>query len=327
MRDSPVAGRTSHTIGHSFTLLLMPSGSRVAFGPAWAVLSGACAAASSLWREATVSAVSPVPNALVEGASHSLLTLVLVLLIAEVLWSTWRALLVAMGRPIPNCDRQLQAGTDPALSLPYTTPWSPLGRLRGSWGETRRRLQQAASAEASAALPTLVILVPLILVLSALAGSQMVLLSLAAISLAIVEWRIARRRIPHSAVQAALEIGLGWLAGHSLLHQLTVSSFILACCFAISYQGALSLDADDQPSTVSRRTWSLSLLMGGQVAASALLVLTGHPLAAVLVAMLLAPQMLLVSRLGQGASHTWFLQRALPFLMVAMPIAGWVGGA
>jgi len=328
VRDLPsVPARQSRTVGQAITLLLVPTGSTVAFGPAWAVLCGACAAASSLWQEAKVSSASPSARALLQASRHGLVAVVLALFIAEVLWSTWRARVVEAGWA-GLCSRgPLPPTTDPALVLPFTTPWSPLGRLQRSWSHARSWLRQAVPAEAAGALPTLAILPPLILILSAFAGQGMALLSLAAICLALIEWRVARRASPHTAMQAALQIGLSWLAGHSAFRQVTMSSFILACCYAISYQGTLSLDAETTPPGARRRSWSLSLLFGGQVAALVLLVLLGHPVVAALVSMLLAPQMLLVSRLGQGEPNAWFLQRALPFLMAAMPIVAWAAQA
>jgi len=270
---------------------------------------------------------SPILQALQTGWS-GVIALVLALFAAEVLWSTWRALIVGTDWASlrPRCPPSLPA-TDPALAVPYTTPWSPLGRLQRFWNQARRRPQQAASAETTSPLPTLAILTPLILILSALAGPALVLLSLAAMCLALIEWRVARRGTPQAAMQASVQIGLSWLAGHSAFRQVTMPSFILACCYAIAYQGTLSLDAEASHPEAQQRSWSLALFFGGQAAALALLVLLGHPFMAVLVGMLLAPQMLLLSRLGQGGSNAWFLRRTLPFLMAAMPLAAWTAQA
>jgi hypothetical protein len=260
--------------------------------------------------------------------SQALIALLLAVSVTGVLWSTWRALLVDVDwedcfarHPLPS--------PDPYSGLPYTTPCSPLGRVLGRWSQLRR-WSESAPVEARGAWFTLPILPAVILVLSAIAGWQLFVLSLAALALSLIEWRVARRGNAHTALQAGTQVGLGWLAGHAVLDAPTWGSLTLACCFAIAYQGALVLARDSVTSGTSRRTWSLALLNVGQLAALGALVLLDRPLTAALVGLLLAPQWLLLAGLEPNpAQHTadansprssqrWYLRAAIPFLLVAM---------
>ena len=155
--------------------------------------------------------------------------------------------------------------------------------------------------------------------LSAVIGWQMLMLSLAALSVSMIEWRVARWGGTHTALQAGLEIGLSWLAGHIIVGQLSWVSFTLACCYAVAYQGILSFDE-------MKHSWSLSLFYGGQAAAAILLALLGSPstaLVAMALGMLLAPQWLLLAKLEMKERELPYLRRAVPFLMIAMAIAAW----
>jgi hypothetical protein len=151
----------------------------------------------------------------------------------------------------------------------------------------------------------------------------MLALSAAALSLAAIEWRVARRGDAHEALQAGLEIGLSWLAGHTVFGSLTWTSFALACSYAVAYQGALSLGRRD-------RAWSLALLYGGQAMAALWLLLPGHPspvnaaYAALGMGVLLVPQLLLLSGFETNGHEAWYVRRAAPFVMAAMALAAWV---
>jgi hypothetical protein len=286
------------------TLLLLPSGSLAPLGPLWAALCGAWAATWQWQRE-------------------PLLALVLTLFTVEVLWSTWRAQLIDINWARDLVIHPLPARGDPLPALPYTTPWSPLGRLLGRWGRVRRWLRETVSAEHRGALIALIVLPPIILLLSGAIGPRMLALSVAALSLSAIEWRLARQGHAHRALQAGLEIGLSWIAGHQVFGPLTWISFALACSYALAYQGALSLGHAD-------RAWSLGLLYGGQALAALWLLLPGHPspanaaYAALGAALLLVPQLLLLSRFEAHGREAWYVPRAAPFVMAAMALAAWV---
>lgn len=314
MPDTFAHVRPSEDMGRTTTLLFVPASSATAPGPAWAVLCGACAAANWQWKDAA-----------------PWISLLLAILIAEALWSTWRNLLLylnwtALLRHLaPTSDEPLAPG------LPYTTPWSPLGRALGRWSRVRQILRSQLPAATRGAVFTLPVLPPIILLLSAVAGRSMVLLSLAALALSLVEWLVAQRHDTHFALQAGQRIGLSWLAGHAVLGQLTWVSLAMACCYAIVCQGALTLGQlapQSEGAPASRgpsgaRAWSLFLLYGGQVAAWMLLVLLKLPVRATAVGLLIAPQLLLLARLQTAGSPRWYLRHTVPFIMVSMPLAAW----
>ncbi len=280
------------------TLMLWPTRVRVAWGPAWAVLCGALAV-GSLWRLEQW------------WQADRLLALLLTLLLAEVLWSSWRGILVDMRWADLLAAHPLPEHGYPVLVPPFTTPWSLLGRLLGDWARRRRWADQALSPEQRGAWMALPVLPPLIVVVSALGGPATFLLSLAALSLAVLEWRLGRGNRSCPGLQAALEIGLSWLAGHLVFAPLTVESLVLACGYAVAYQGALMLL---QGSYSRWPVW----MYGGQAVAMGLLVLLRRPAAALAVGLLMAPQMLL---LDDGYDRVGLLRRAAPFVAAAMGVA------
>jgi hypothetical protein len=326
-------------------LYLLPAASVVALVPAWAVLCGALAARDGRWpfQAAYAAEVTLDPRALT--------ALVLAVFIVQVLWSTGQTLLIDGGGNPTSPGTALEQS--PSLSagprrgmpgLPYTTPWSPLGRLISRW---------RASPRAPGARLTLILVLLLVMVLSAVTGWQMTILSLAATALSLIEWRVARQGRPHSAMQAGTLVGLGWLAGHTVFAPLTGTSLTLACCYAIAYQGALELDREvawpDEATTPAenrRLPWALTLLYGGQGAALVLLVVLGRPLVATLSGLLLAPQWLLLAQLAPRAADAdspdvsppdvsprgmrpsnAYIRHAVPFVLAAMLVAAWAVSA
>jgi hypothetical protein len=275
-------------------------------------------------------------------AAQALLALLLAVAVVGVLWSTWRALLVDVDWQ--DCFRRYPLPAPRRLpGLPYTTPWSPLGRFFARTGQFRR-WSEHAPVHVRSAWYSLLVLPALILVLSAIAGWPLLVLSLAALALSLIEWRVARRSLHRSArpdrahlsLQAAVQVGLGWLAGHTTLASPTWDAVTLACCYAIAFQGALVLTQPARSPEQRNRALLFSYL--GQAAALGLLVVLGRSLSAALAALLLAPQWLLLARLGEEgvpnhapnapptahpSSQKWYLQRALPFCMLAMLFAAW----
>jgi len=288
------------------TLLLSPTRAAISLGPAWAVLCGAIAAQRWQWQGST------------------LLALAVSALIAEVLWSSWRAHLrtdwraVLASHPLPPRRRL-------AVSLPYTKPSSPLGRALGRLQQVWRWTREAP-AEQSAVFVAALVLLPVTLVLAALVGRQMFLLSLAAQALALIEWRTHHHGHAGHVFQASIEILLPWLAGHTMLAPITPTSLLLACCFGLTYQGALGLETVHQE-TGSSRSWSLFLFFAGQAIAATALLFAPTSHARFLVAgigLLLAPQALLLVYAEKATEQPSFLRRAVPFVMVSMAIAAWV---
>jgi hypothetical protein len=252
---------------------------------------------------------------------------VLALFIVQVLWSTGQTLLIdgssgQLARALAAMQPSLPKSRPRPLRLPYTAPQSPLSRLARRWRN---------AALSPPARLTLLLVPVLALILSIIAGWQMTLLSLAAAALSLIEWRVARRRNVHYALQAGTLVGLGWLAGHTAFAPLTWTSLTLACCYAIAYQGALYMESPHaftaETPSLERHVlpWALALLYGGQGAALFLLVGLGRPLGATLAGLLLAPQWLLLAQLAPGAQDTWarYIRRAMPSVCVAMLVAAW----
>lgn len=321
--DNPI----ETALGSSIGLLVLPGRSILALVPLWSVLCGAWMAYTR-----TTPNVQPAPDV---RSPQALLALLLAVSIVGVLWSTWRALLVDVDWTV--CFEHYPLPAPKLLSgLPYTTPWSPLGRLFAR-SDQLRRWSQDVPVEIRSAWYTLLVLPALILVLSALAGWPLTVLSIAALALSLIEAHTSRRSRrrgeqsgqAHTALRAGMQVGLGWLAGYVTLAPLTWDAVALACCYAIAYQGTLQLA---QPILKpDQRNRALLLLYSGQASALALLALLARPLTAVFAAFLLAPQWLLLAVFGarQDSSggpqpaHKWYLQRALPFCMLAMLAAAW----
>lgn len=322
--DSTIVAETTYNLDatrRGISLSLLPATSVVTLVPAWAVLCGGLAARDHRWP-------FQIPS-----DPRTWLAFVLVVFVVQVLWSTGQGLLLrsspllrSHGDSLPEgtADRTLPSGIKRSVPrFPYTTPWSPLGRLGRRWH---------TSALIGSARLTLVLVPLLVLILSALIGWPMMVLSLAATALSLIEWRIARQGGTSSALEAGTLVGLGWLAGHVVFEPLTWTSLTMACCFAIAYQGALVLErspdqSEESPlSPSSRLPWALTLLYVGQGAALVLLVALERPLAAALLGALLAPQWLLLALLKTQTSRS-YIRRAIPFVMVAMLVAAWAVSA
>jgi hypothetical protein len=310
-------GAVEKALGSTTALLLLPGRSILALMPLWSVLSGA------LMAFAQFGPIARIPQALLD--------LLLAVSIVGVLWSTWRALVVDVDWA--NCFQRYPLPAPTLLSsLPYTTPWSPLGRLFARANQLRRWSQEVP-VEVAGARYTLIVLPMLILVLSALAGWPLLVLSCAALALAAIEARTTPQK-PYAhrastALRAGMQVGLGWLAGHVTLAPLTWTAVAFACSYAIAYQGVLGLERHTaEPGTLK---YSLLLLYGGQIAALAWLAWLGRPLTVALSAFLLAPQWLLLVGLSSGPDaasvrqprRRWYVDRALPFCMLAMLAAAW----
>lgn len=295
LQDRPAVGRT-------ITLLLDPTRTRVAVGPALAALCGALASNGWQWQ------------------AERLLKLLLVLFLVEGLWSTWRALLVDIDWPtLARTHPPPTRGTMP--DLPYLTPWSPLGKIVSGWSRLHRWARESLPHLQGSALMTLPFLPVLTLALSALLGRPWLNLSLLALALSSLEWFSTRRQPWQPSLQAIVQIVSSWMAGHLVFAPLSNFSLTLACAYALSYQGGLYLN--DSRCTVEQQPWALSLLFGGQIFAAGALAWREHTIAAMLLGLLLVPQLLLRWQLDTARPRTGYLSHAAPFIGAAMVIAAW----
>jgi hypothetical protein len=261
----------------------------------WAVLCGALASNHLRW----------------EG--QALLTLVLVLLLAEVAWgSLWD---LASGTdwfgPLVECWPPARPAS--WRGLPYTQPRSPGGRmLRGLnrfAGWWRHAFWPAAGPALLGAAAAMVLAVALALLLPVrLRPLNAALVALLGLGL------FQRRRGKDSAAgQALVQVGLSWLAGHVAFAGMSLASLGLALAFAAAGLGLLKVEDGH-----SGRLW---LANGGQAAAALWLAAFGQPLAAGVVGLLWFGQVALQPSLQAGARPDRIVQRALPWMMAAMLVA------
>ncbi len=276
----------------------------------WAVLCGALASNRLRWD------------------GRDLLTLALVLILADLAWGSlwdlvvgtdWRRLLTARwssARPTSSSsegdDGQFWKNSTLA-ALPYTQPGSPGGRVS-------RRLSGLVGWWCEAFWPAVgpVVLgslgaVALTVVLTCFLADRVRPLN--AVLAVIVGLGLVQRWRGRSSLagQALVQVGLSWLVGHAAFAGLSRPSVILAVCFAVAAWGVLRA-AEALP----RGLW---LLDGGQAIGVALLAVLRQPLAAGAMGMLLFGQVALQPSLGSGIDPARVMQRTWPWLMAAMLVA------
>jgi hypothetical protein len=259
---------------------------------AWAVLCGALASDHLRWQ------------------GDTLLTLLLVLLLAELAWgSLWD---LAAGtdwfRPLAEHWPPERPASWPGL--PYTQPGSPGGRLvRGlnrfvGWWRDAFWPAHALAVVGAVAAGVLAVVMGLLLPgrLRPLYAALVALLGLG----------VARRyrRRDTLAAQALVQVALGWLAGHLAFATMSVASLALALAFAAAALGALQVEEGHR-----RGLW---LLNGGQVAAILWLVALGQPLAAGLMGLLLLGQVALQPGLWLAGERARVVRRTWPWMMAMM---------
>lgn len=289
-------------VGRTIAFLPAKTGTSLTWGPIWAALCGALASNGRLWP------------------GEQLLTLLMVFFLVEGLWNTWRALLVdidwralATTYPLPDGGRM--------PVLPYLTPWSPLGRIIDGWERLRRWAREILPPAYGNALTTMPYLPVLILTLSILLGRVFLILSVLVIALVTLEWIVARRQTWHKSLQAIVQLASSWIAGHLVFAPLAAPSLTLACAYALGYQGALYLN--DERCTAGQYPWALSLLFGGQVLAAGIVALQGPTLVAIVLGLLLAPQLLLLPQLAPDTAQTHYLRPIAPIVGLSMLLAAW----
>ena len=283
----------------------------------WAVLCGALASNQLQW------------------AGDDLLTLVLVMLLADLAWgSLWDLAtgpdwfrLMAGGWPpkasLGTRHRRSAAGPEQAAalpSLPYSQPGSPggrlfrgLNRLLGWW---RATFWPIAGTALLGFLAAAVLAVVLTLLLPARLGPLNLALA-ALVGLGVIQRRHGRAP---AAIQACVQVGLAWLAGHAALSPsgaglspISKPSLIVALAFVVATWGLLRVGEG-----LPRGLW---LLNGGQVVAVGLLVWLRQPLLAGAVGLLLFGQIAQQPVLRFGPEPAERVHRIWPWLMAAMLVA------
>lgn len=241
------------------------------------------------------------------------LILVLVLLLTNLAWGgLWN---LASGtdwfRPLAEGWPPVQSGLP--ITLPYTRPDSPGGRLFRWLGRLVSWWQKAFWPVAGSALLAS-------LTAGVLAGALVVVLPrrlypLNAVLVALIGLGIVQRWRNRTllAGQALVQIGLGWLAGHAAFAEVSVASLAVALGFVLASLGALRVGEG--------QAGGMWLLNGGQVLVAVMLALHKQPLAAGVIGLLLFGQVANQLPLHFGSEPAAVLRRVWPWLMVAMPVA------
>ncbi|MCP4540947.1 MAG: hypothetical protein GY832_27750 [Chloroflexi bacterium] len=259
--------------------------------PAWAALCGAVASGDFDWQRA------------------DWLHLALLILLVDV---GWGVLWTAMGStdwatPLRHW-RDWRSG-EPVQRLPYTLPGS-FGDYAARWlGQFRAWWRDVFWPTCGLSLSAIGVALVGVVVLGTLLGTNLLLLNVAV--LAVIQLGIAwegGRGMLGSGWDAIIVIALPWLAGHiAFAEALTFSSAGLALAFTLAWASA--------------GHW---LGIAAQAVAAVILVVLHSPLAAGLLLLLLAPQLILLPWLQRGQSVSWYVRYALPWMLAAMGIAAWV---
>jgi hypothetical protein len=242
-----------------------------------------------------------------------LLTLVLVLLLADLAWGNlwdlavgfdWFGLL-AQGWPVQHAPRP--------KGLPYTQPHSPGGRIFGALGRLGAWWRETFWPAGGPALLGVIAAAALAIVLNLLLPDRLHLLNALLVALVGLGLVLRRRGKAPLAGTALVQVGLCWLAGHMAFAPLNAPSLVLALVFTLAVWGALRV--------AQQKRGALWLQNGGQVVAVALVAALRQPLAAGLAGLLLLGQVALQPSLRQGGNAARIFRRGWPWLMAAMLLA------
>jgi hypothetical protein len=246
-----------------------------------------------------------------------LLNLGLVLLLVELGWGTLWDLAVGTGWFRPLADDWPPQDFAPAASLAYTLPASPGGRIARGLGRFGAWWREAFWPAAGPALLGLLAALLLVVILTLLLPDGLRPLSAvlaALIGLGIVlRWR---GKEPLAA-QALARVGLGWLAAHVVLGEISTASLVLALAFSLAAWGNQRLAAG-----LKRSLW---LLNAGSVVAIAALIMLKQPVVAVAAGLVFSGQVAMQPslRYSENAVHSIVSRRTWPWLMLLMLIAAW----
>jgi hypothetical protein len=270
----------------------------------WATLCGALASNHLRW----------------EG--QALLTLALVLLLADLAWGSlwdlatgtdWFRLIA--GGSFSERSKMLAA-------LPYTQPDSAGGRLSLRLGRFAGWWREVFWPAAGPSLLGLLAATALVVVLSLLLSARLRLLTgglVALIGLGLVQRKRGKEPMAGHTVgeakQAMVLVGFSWLAGHLAFAEMEWASLILALGFTIAAWGVLW--------AARGRTWGLWLLNAGQVVCVAVMVLQKQPLVAGVIGLLffgpLALQLVLHTE--DDSARSGLADRVWPWLMLSMLVS------
>ena len=314
----PAAPRRSSlaSAGRWLALSLRPARPFTALGPAWAFLAGVLAAGQ------------------LSMTAGLLLRLLLTGFLVDLLWGTlWETAIAAEWFAFLR-EHPLPPQAPPLRSLPYVVPGSPGARLTLWLGRVRAWWQEALWPRCSGQVAGLVVAGFLTAALALSLGRPAMLLTGAAGAILLLALLSQRRGGSTTGLQALLEIGLPWLAGHATLEPLEGSSLALAALYTLLYISMLALDAGEQENAhsapvtdrlgatdaagTSKTISHLWRIIGIQMVVVLFLVAGRQPLIAGLIGLLLVPQSALRAWVIQGASPRWYLRHTRVFILGGM---------
>jgi hypothetical protein len=306
--DATIGDRTEKTsFGHWIGLRARLARPFWAWMGVWATLCGALASNHLRW----------------EG--QALLNLLLVLLMTELAWSSIWDLVVGADWFRPLAEGWPPSHASSLVTLPYTQPHSPGGRLARKLGRFVAWWREAFWPEAGPAVLGVLAGAILTTVLAVLMPNRLRPLYAALVALAGLGMVQRRRGHDFLAGEALLRIGLGWLAGHAVFAEVSVASLVLALSFSLAAWGNLRVAAG-----LPRGLW---LLNAGQAVGVVVLLVAKQPVAASVIGLLLFGQVAMQPSLrfgGESAGSVFahlvratVSQRTWPWLMAVLLVAAW----
>ncbi|NLF00379.1 MAG: hypothetical protein GX601_05305 [Anaerolineales bacterium] len=266
--------------------------------PAWSVLCGIVTSESFAWRQ-----------------GDQWLRLAVLLLLVDGTWGTlWDALASTDWATSLMRWRRWQA-SDHLAALPYTQPDTPGHRVARWLAQFRSWWQKDLRPSCGAAIAAIAVTLPVGVALSAWLGSELALLSLAALALAQLGalWEGGRGRVS-PGWNALVVVLLPWLAGHTAFAPLSLSSAVLALCFAVAYAAMWA----------NKQRLARLVLIAAYALAMALLLALRVPVAATAVGVLLVPQLALLRPLVRNPQPgAWYARYARFWWLAASLLASW----
>jgi hypothetical protein len=261
----------------------------------WSVLCGALASNHLRW----------------EG--DLLLSLVLVLLLAELAWSSLWDLAVGTHWFQPLAEKWPPSEPARLVSLPYTQPHAPGGRLARGLGRLTQWWRDAFWPDAGPALLGLLGAVVLTSVLAYFLPARLRPLYAGLVALIGLGMALRQRDKEPLGAAALVRVGLCWLAGYATFAEAGVVPVVLGLAFSLAAWGNLRIAAG-----LSRGLW---LLNGGQIIAVLVLLVLKLPVAAGIAGLLLFGQVAMQPALrvaGDKAVALTVSRRTWPWLLVTM---------
>jgi hypothetical protein len=258
-------------------------------GPAWAVFCGIVASAQFQWTGTAV------------------ISVLVSLILAEGLWTTsWMAIAQTDWAAALERWRHWQDG-EPLGGLPYTQPGSPAAHLSLILGQFRDWAARDLLPHYGNALASGIVAPIIALVLSAILGAPIVLLTILAICIPQLALAACRGNgNPNAILRGLVEITLPVLLGYAMFKPLSLEIAIAATGFGIAYAGAV------------RPAWNTILWNAGQALVLVLLLVLRHPIGAFGIALLWLPQLLLQAQPSPRRAQWWLMAS---MLVAALAIA------